>query len=114
MERHVKAVADGQHALVEVDIVVIKADRFADPHAAPKHGLWPPAGAAADPAARLPHPSADGQSSEQTAADTSARAVEHGDEHVIKFADTAVEVFARTGDPDAIAAALRAAELIEP
>ena len=93
MERHVKAVADGQHALVEVDIVVIKADRFADPHAAPKHGLWPPAGAAAD---------------------TSARAVEHGDEHVIKFADTAVEVFARTGDPDAIAAALRAADLIEP
>ena len=63
---------------------------------------------------RLPHPTACGQSSEQTAADTFARAVEHGDEHVIKFADTAVELFARTGDPDAIAAALRAAELIEP
>jgi hypothetical protein len=45
---------------------------------------------------------------------TFARAVEHDDEHVIKFADTAVEVFARTGDPDAIAAALRAADLIEP
>jgi hypothetical protein len=39
-----------------------------------------------------------------------ARAVEH----VIKFADTAVDVFMRTGNPDAIAAALRAAELIEP
>ena len=34
--------------------------------------------------------------------------------NVIKFADTAVDVFARTCDPDAIAAALRAAELIEP
>ena len=45
--------------------------------------------------------------------DTFARAAEHGDEHVIKFADTAVEVFARTGHPDAIAAAHRAAELIE-
>jgi hypothetical protein len=33
---------------------------------------------------------------------------------VIKFADTAVDVFMRTGNPDAIAAALRAAELIEP
>ncbi len=71
--------------------------------------------APAEPAPReqLPEPPA-GQSREQTAADTFARAVEHGDEHVIKFADTAVEVFARTGDPDAIAAALRAAELIEP
>jgi hypothetical protein len=56
-------------------------------------------------------PRAGGQSSEQTAANTFARAVEHGDEDVIKFADTAVEVFARTGDPDAIAAALRAADL---
>jgi hypothetical protein len=32
---------------------------------------------------------------------------------VIKFADTAVEVFARTGNPDATAAALRAVQLIE-
>lgn len=92
--------------------------------------LWPPSLAAswaatsaltavyapAEPAprARLPEPSAGQQSRQQTAMDTFARAVEHGDEHVIKFADTAIEVFARTGDPDAIAAALRAAELIEP
>jgi hypothetical protein len=41
-------------------------------------------------------------------------AVEHGGVHVIKFADTAVEVFARTGHPDAIAAVLRALELIDP
>jgi hypothetical protein len=55
-----------------------------------------------------------GQSREETAREVFARAVEHGDAHVIKFADTAVDVFARTGNPDAIAAALRAAELIQP
>jgi len=41
-----------------------------------------------------------------------ARAVAHGDEHVIKFADTAVDVHARTGDPAALAAAAHAIELI--
>jgi hypothetical protein len=50
-----------------------------------------------------PPPSAD---------DLFARAADHGDEHVIKFADTALEVYARTGDADALAAASRAAELI--
>src|SRR6266496_956947 len=72
--------------------------------------------APADPAprAQLPEPPGAGQSSEETARDTFTRAVEHGDAHVIKFADTAVGVFARTGNPDAIAAALRAARLIEP
>jgi hypothetical protein len=39
-------------------------------------------------------------------------AVSHGDEHVIKFADTAVEVHGRTGDPDALAAARRVGQLI--
>ncbi|GAA0393541.1 questin oxidase family protein [Microbispora corallina] len=34
-------------------------------------------------------------------------AVAHGDEHVIKFTDTAAEVFTRTGHPDALAAATR-------
>ena len=38
------------------------------------------------------------------------RALAHGDEHVIKFADTAVDV----GDERALAAALRAIELSEP
>jgi hypothetical protein len=47
------------------------------------------------------------------ASDTFGRAVEHGDEHVIKFADTAVDVFSRTGNPAAIAAARRAMDLIE-
>jgi Questin oxidase-like len=40
------------------------------------------------------------------------RAVAHGDEHVIKFADTAADVHARTGDPAALAAAVQAIELI--
>lgn len=40
------------------------------------------------------------------------RAVAHGDEHVIKFVDTAADVHARTGDPAALAAALHAIELI--
>ncbi len=71
--------------------------------------------APAEPAPRpqLPEPPR-GQSPEETASEVFARAVEHGDAHVIKFADTAVDVFARTGNPDAIAAALRAMELIEP
>ncbi|MGH3150769.1 MAG: hypothetical protein ACRDOB_08570, partial [Streptosporangiaceae bacterium] len=40
------------------------------------------------------------------------RAVGHGDEHVIKFTDTAAEVYTRTGSVGALAAALRAGELI--
>ncbi len=92
--------------------------------------LWPPSLAAAwaatsaltavyspahpAPRAELPEPPAGGESREDTAENTFARAVGHGDVHVIKFADTAVEVFARTGNPDAISAALRAGRLIEP
>jgi len=41
-------------------------------------------------------------------------AVTHGDEHVIKFTDTAVEVYAATGDPEALAAAARIRNLIAP
>jgi hypothetical protein len=74
--------------------------------------VYAPAGNA--PRAQVHEPPDQGESREQTASDTFARAVEHGDEHVIKFTDTAIEVFARTGNPDAIAAAIRAAQLIEP
>lgn len=42
-----------------------------------------------------------------------ARAVAHRDEHVIKMADTAVDVYRRTGTSDALAAALRAINLVE-
>src|SRR5580692_1577570 len=46
------------------------------------------------------------------AAEAIDRAVAHGDEHVIKFTDTAAEVYARTGQADALAAALRTGTLI--
>jgi hypothetical protein len=61
----------------------------------------------ADPA-RLPDP----PTGPQAATETFTRAVEHGDEHVIKFADTAADVYSRTGDRGALAAAIRAAQLI--
>ena len=48
------------------------------------------------------------------AAEVLDRAARHGDEHVIKFSDTAVEAYERTADPTVLAAALRAAELIDP
>ena len=41
------------------------------------------------------------------------RSAGHGDEHVIKFTDTAVEAYERTHDPELLAAALHAGELIE-
>ena len=47
-----------------------------------------------------------------TTADVLDRAVDHGDEHVIKFTDTAAEAYTRTGQPDTLAAALRAVTLI--
>ena len=37
----------------------------------------------------------------------------HADEHVLKFADTVVEVYERTGDPAALAAAVHCSRLIE-
>ena len=76
-------------------------------YAPPEDTLPPvsPALAAAEPVA------ADARAA--IASDTFGRAVEHGDEHVIKFADTAIDVFARTGNPAAIAAARRAMDLIE-
>jgi len=67
--------------------------------------------APAAPAARTGLPAApDGP---QTAEETFAQAVEHGDEHVIKFADTAADVYARTGNADVLAAAVRATQLID-
>jgi len=47
-----------------------------------------------------------------TREDVLQRAAEHGDEHVLKLADTAVEAYDRTGDPDLLAAALHAGALI--
>lgn len=49
-----------------------------------------------------------------TADDAFAEAAAHGDEHVIKFADTAIASWARTKDPDALAAIRLARTLIPP
>lgn len=67
----------------------------------------PPEGA---PRPALPAP----PSGSGAVAEVLDRAVAHADEHVIKFTDTAAEVYTRTGHPDALAAALRAAGLIPP
>jgi hypothetical protein len=48
-----------------------------------------------------------------SAAEAFARAAQHGDEHVIKFADTALDVFQWTGDQLALIAATRATDLID-
>jgi len=69
--------------------------------------IYAPAAPADD--AELP----DSPTGPQMAEETFARAVAHGDEHVIKFADTATDVYARTGNGDALAAAVRATQLIE-
>ncbi|MFC3499747.1 questin oxidase family protein [Micromonospora krabiensis] len=45
--------------------------------------------------------------------DALQRAAEHGDEHVLKFADTAVEAYDRTGDPALLAATLHVGALID-
>jgi hypothetical protein len=66
--------------------------------------------AAASPAARADLP--DAPAGTHAAEEAFARAVEHGDEHVIKFADTAADVYARTGGDDALAATVRATQLI--
>ena len=86
--------------------------------------LWAPSAAAAwdaaaaitaiyAPPAPAPHETLPPLPAGPDAADEAfARAVGNGDEHAIKFADTAVEVHARTGDPVALAAAAHAVALI--
>ena len=49
-----------------------------------------------------------------TREDALQRAAEHGDEHVLKFADTAVEAYDRAGDPALLAATLHVGALITP
>src|SRR5215813_9561501 len=60
------------------------------------------------PRSALPAPPA----SRDATAELVDRAVDHGDEHVIKFTDTAAEVYTRTGRADALAAALHVGTLI--
>lgn len=61
-----------------------------------------------------PAPREDLPTGSDAVAEVLDRAVAHGDEHIIKFTDTAAEVYTRTGHPDALAAALRAIDLIQP
>ncbi|MFF2025913.1 questin oxidase family protein [Streptomyces sp. NPDC058171] len=63
--------------------------------------------AAYSPESADPHPAS---GSAATAAESFARAAAHGDDHTIKFVDTAIDV----GDPLALAAARRAIDLNEP
>jgi hypothetical protein len=65
--------------------------------------------AAAVPRAELPT----APTAADPATETVERAAAHGDEHVIKFTDTAADVYARTGDPDSLAAAVVASHLLE-
>jgi hypothetical protein len=66
--------------------------------------MYAPVAGAAD---RGPAPAAN-----DAAADALHRAAEHGDEHVLKFTDTAVDVFDASRDPGLLSAAARARELI--
>jgi len=83
--------------------------------------LWPPslaatwAACAAITVAYAPadsQPAPDGPAGDP--AGLMARAAEHGDEHVIKLTDTALDAYARTADPSLLTAATHCAELIDP
>lgn len=67
-----------------------------------------------DPAPGAELPPARPGSVADAAEEAFARAAEHGDEHVVKLTDTALDVATATGRPDALTAATRARELIEP
>jgi len=66
----------------------------------------------APPRAVPPRAIPGGPAGPEATAEIFDRAVEHGDEHVIKFADTAIEVYGRTGDPAALDAASCAVESV--
>jgi hypothetical protein len=59
-----------------------------------------------------PQPSSPAPAESTDEAEVFTRAVEHGDEHVVKFADTAADVYLRDGDPDALGAALWAVRTV--
>ncbi|HEY2577556.1 MAG TPA: hypothetical protein VGI74_14710 [Streptosporangiaceae bacterium] len=64
----------------------------------------------AKPAVELPSPP---QASDPVA-EVIGRACANGDEHVIKFTDAAASVYARTGDPTVLAAAIESTRLLGP
>jgi hypothetical protein len=66
------------------------------------------------PATPRPAPARPAPAGPAAPADVIARAAEHGDEHVIKLTDTALDAYARTADPALLTAATHCAELITP
>jgi hypothetical protein len=64
----------------------------------------------AEPAPR--HVLPDSPTGPDAAQEVFVRAVEHGDEHVIKLADACADVYGRAGNTDALAAAIRSTTLI--
>ena len=86
--------------------------------ALPQH-LWEPSFDAAWAAAAAvvatyapPEPLREGPAAPADEAEALHRAADHGDEHVIKFTDTAAEAYARTQDPAMLAATSHAGALI--
>ncbi|MGW0770413.1 questin oxidase family protein [Streptomyces sp. NPDC002676] len=78
------------------------------------HAAWAACAAvtaAYGPAA--PAPEADLPTAPQSPDEVFDLAARHGDEHVIKLADTCLDVHERTGRPESLAAVVRAAGLIE-
>jgi len=61
----------------------------------------------AKPAVELPGP----PEASDPVAEVIGRACANGDEHVIKFTDTAASVYTRTGDPTVLAAAIESSQL---
>lgn len=85
------------------------------------HALWRPsltaawtASAAVMAAYAPPQPIAAPAPDALDPADALERAAAHGDEHVLKFTDTAIEAYDRTGNPELLAATVHAGELIQP
>jgi hypothetical protein len=65
------------------------------------------------PATPRPIPAEPSSAGQTAPADHMARAAEHGDEHVIKLTDTALDAYARSADPALLTAATHCAELIQ-
>jgi hypothetical protein len=75
------------------------------------HAAWA-ASAAIFAAYAQPRPAPPEPAATAEADEVFARAVAHGDEHVVKFADTAADIYLRDGDPVALAAALWAVRTV--
>lgn len=84
------------------------------------HDQWPSSAAAgwsasaAIHAAYAPETASPAPKAPASAAEAFERGARHGDEHVIKMSDTALDVYSWTADDRALSAVERAATLVEP